>query len=77
MRKKELKYQIGSYCIHASKYEKTPCRIVCYDGDTVVIKRIGKGYVGVPEKSLTPISKEEAIRIAQQTHMNRIGASRK
>ncbi|MBJ9119746.1 hypothetical protein I5466_02850 [Citrobacter koseri] len=45
---------VGMRCIHTSKWEKRKCRVVAYDGTTVVVKMSRGGYVGVPEKSLTP-----------------------
>lgn len=51
---------VGSYCIHTSKWGKRGVRVIAYDGDSVVIKRISGGYYGVPESSLTKCEKVEA-----------------
>ncbi|PWC10505.1 hypothetical protein [Brenneria corticis] len=64
----KMQFNAGDYCIHTSKWEKSPCRVVAYDGDVVVIKRLGSGYNSVPESSLAKITKKEAIRMAQQMH---------
>ncbi len=53
-------FNIGAYCIHTSKYGKRGCRVVGHDGHAVIIKRLGGGYYGVPERSLTPCSVTEA-----------------
>ncbi|EBU8203421.1 TPA: hypothetical protein LC219_002142 [Salmonella enterica subsp. enterica serovar Teltow] len=45
---------VGTYCIHTSKWEKRRCRVVAHDGAVVVVKMERGGYIGVPEKSLTP-----------------------
>lgn len=59
-------FEAGTYCIHTSKWEKRKCRVVAYDGEVVVVKMERGGYVGVPEKSLTPVqaeSKQEGPQI--------------
>jgi len=48
-------FKPGTRCIHTSKWEKRKCRVVAYDGDSVVVKMERGGYAGVPEKSLTPL----------------------
>lgn len=56
----------GTYCIFDGKYDKGfPCRVVAYDGDTVVVARLRGGYVGVKQSALVPCSKEDAIRAAK------------
>ncbi|SFQ98914.1 hypothetical protein SAMN04487773_0880 [Enterobacter sp. kpr-6] len=48
-------FEPGTHCIHTSKWEKRKCRVVAYDGDSVVVKMERGGYAGVPKKSLTPL----------------------
>ena len=55
--------EIGSFCIHTHKWGKCGCRVVAHDGDSVVIKRLGFGYVGVPEESLTVCTEAEAVAL--------------
>ncbi|GKV89338.1 hypothetical protein [Pectobacterium carotovorum] len=60
---------IGSYCIHHSKVSgQRGVRVIAYDGDVVVVKFLGSGYRGVPEKSLTVSTKEEAQRLSINRH---------
>lgn len=54
--------EIGTYCIHKSRYGEKPCRVIAYDGVVVVIKEIGSGYRGVLESSLTPTTQESALK---------------
>lgn len=51
---------IGTKCIHTSKWEKRKCRVVAYDGDAIVVVKFERGgYAGVPEKSLTQITQQQ------------------
>ncbi len=48
-------FKPGTRCIYTSKWEKRKCRVVAYDGYSVVVKMERDGYAGVPEKSLIPL----------------------
>lgn len=61
----------GDYCIHKSKWQTRPCRVVAHDADTVVIKHLGGGYHGVPAESLTEISESDARSLAKRAHLAR------
>ncbi|MBF1945877.1 hypothetical protein [Klebsiella pneumoniae] len=61
--------EVGTYCIHTSKWGRRDCRVVAHDGGTVVIKNLGSGYPGVPETFLTVVTELEAKKFASaQNH---------
>lgn len=65
--------EVGTYCIYTNKWEKRACRAVAHDGDSVVIKLLGSGYRGVPERSLTVTTQTEAVKFAQRQHQELMG----
>jgi hypothetical protein len=58
---------VGAFCIHKTKWGKRGCVVIAFYKNSVVIKNFGCGYHGVPPKSLTVVTEEEARRV-ERTH---------